>query len=850
MAGGRGLSRRRRGILISLGTGALFAVAVAALVVRSRTPRPAYLPGDELEGLTAELARALPADYPRVSFTDVTRAAGIDFRHFTGLRTSQLPEDMGSGAAWGDYDGDGWDDLYVLNEAGPLTLSEAEVAVSPARAALYHNEGDGTFREVAEEAGVAYRGWGMGAAWGDYDNDGRADLVVSAYGRNVLYHNEGGGRFTDATREAGLGGPEGFWTGVSWADYDRDGDLDLYVTGYVRYAPPSAGEGATALQYDVEVPSTLNPSSFPPERNLLYRNEGNGTFREVAGEAGVAGRRGRSLSASWADLDEDGWPDLYVANDVSDNVLYRNRGDGTFEEVSHTALVADYRGAMGLALGDWDGDGDTDLFITHWIAQENALYVNRLRAAFHSLDTGPTNALQFMDQADRYGLGQIALDFVGWGTAFVDYDNDGRLDLPVVNGSTFQRDDAAELLVPMRDQLFWNRGNEDGFFDVSPVAGPYFRESHVGRGAAFADYDRDGDVDLFVVNHGEPGVLLRNDGGNRNGWLELRLRGTRSNRQAIGARLRLLAGGRVQLREVGGQSSYLSQNSLVVHFGLGPGGRADSLEIRWPSGDRQMIRALPRNRLLRVVEGEEVTVAGTPGNEVSLEATSVRRFWELYRAATRERTQERPREAARLYEEALKLNPAHEDALYYLGNVSLEAGDLPGAERAWLRLVAHNPRSGRGHAQLGVLFACFEENPDFDLGRAERELRRALSLNPTQVGLHLRLAVVALARGDGVQARSELEAVTGSHPESRAGHLLAGYLAWKGGDRREAARHLATVRDAPPSGPTPPHCALAEGWVEELSGAEDADRVYRKIDARLARARGGGASEGASPGQG
>ncbi|MEE9245189.1 MAG: CRTAC1 family protein, partial [Gemmatimonadota bacterium] len=329
-----------------------------------------------------------------------------------------------------------------------------------------------------------------------------------------------------------------------------------------------------------------------------------GTFTEVARHAGVAGRGGLSLGAAWSDFDEDGWPDLYVANDVSDNVLYRNLGDGTFSDISHAARVADYRGAMGVAVGDWDGDADMDLFVTHWIAQENALYTNRLSDLRSPESVSPAQ-LQFSDEADRYGLGQTALDYIGWGTSFLDYDNDGKLDLFVVNGSTFQQRDSPRDLVPMPDQLFWNRGAGEGFYDVSSVSGGYFQREYVGRGAAFGDYDNDGDVDVFIINHGAPAILLRNDGGNQNPWLSVRLEGRRSNRSAIGARLRLVAGGSVQIREVGSQASYLSQNSLVEHFGLGTASRVDTLEILWPSGTRQVILDIAANQILDVVEAED-----------------------------------------------------------------------------------------------------------------------------------------------------------------------------------------------------------------------------------------------------
>lgn len=602
----RPLPRRRRRLRITAGWALGFAALTALGVWIALRPEPTYRPGEDLEGLTAQLARSLPPDYPPVTFTKLTRESGITFRHFPGRRTTELPEDYGSGAAWGDYDGDGWLDLYVVNFAGPITLTPEEVQRSPAYSTLYHNNGDGTFTDVSAAAGVDLRSFGMAAAWGDYNADGRPDLFVSSYGRNVLYANQGDGTFADRTAEAGLDAPTGFWTGAAWSDYDRDGYLDLYVTQYVEYIHREGQ--APKLQYDVEVPSTLNPSSYDPAPNFLYHNNGDGTFTEVAGALGVQALEGRSLGAVWSDFDADGWPDLYVANDVSDNIMYHNLGDGMFEDISHPALVADYRGAMGLAVGDWDGDADLDIFVTHWIAQENALYSNLLTQMLR-LDRPAPDTVRFMDEADRYGLGQIALDFIGWGTSFFDYDNDGRLDLFVANGSTFQDPEQPELLIPMRDQLFWNRGPQDGYYDVSLASGAYFGESHVGRGAAFADYDNDGDIDVFIVNLGDSGVLLRNDYAGDNHWLEVHLEGRSSNRQAVGARVRAVAGYYVQVRELGSQSSYLSQNSPVIHFGLGDRTVVDSLEIIWPRGGIQTMTAVPADQILQIVEGEAETVS-------------------------------------------------------------------------------------------------------------------------------------------------------------------------------------------------------------------------------------------------
>ncbi len=596
------LSRRNRKLVFTTVGIGLVLLLTAVVIWLQFKPEAPYRPGEKIEGLTSELARALPRDYPRVQFVEVAKTSGIDFQHFSGKRSSQLPEDIGSGAAWGDYDNDGWLDLFVVNEVGPLTLPESEVKNSPARCALYHNNGNGTFTEVAVQAGVDYRGWGMGAAWGDYNNDGEIDLFISTYGENVFYQNNGDGTFTDKTRQSGLGGRTGFWASAAWADFNRDGFLDLHVCGYVQYSYIDPQQAS--MQYDVEVPASINPSTYQPAHNLLYRNNGNGTFSEISAKAGVEDAQGRSLSAAWCDFDEDGWPDLYIANDVSDNVFYRNLGNEKFEDLSHAAWVADYRGAMGLAVGDWDGDSDMDIFITHWLAQENALYSN-MRAQYALLKNAKPSALKFMDEADRYGLGQSTLDYIGWGTSFFDYDNDGKLDLFAANGSTFQERDKPWLLIPMTLQLFWNRGANEGFYEVSAASGEVFRGKYGGRGAAFGDYDNDGDVDVFVVANGGPALLLRNDGGNQKKWLQVHLQGVKSNRQAFGAKLRLVTGNAVQIRQVGAQPSYCSQNSLIEHFGLGDYTQADTLEVIWPRGMKQVLTGLAANQVVKVVEGQK-----------------------------------------------------------------------------------------------------------------------------------------------------------------------------------------------------------------------------------------------------
>ncbi len=821
------LPRRKRRLALTVALALTFVAVAGAVVFLAVRPEPAYRPGANVEGLTSELSRSLPADHPRITFVDVTRDAGIQFRHFWGQRSSQIPEDMGSGAAWGDYDNDGWPDLFLVNVVGPITLTPEEVRRSPARCALYRNNRDGTFTDVSVEAGVDLRVWGMGAEWADYDNDGWLDLVVSTYGENALYHNNGDGTFSDRTRAAGLGRRRGFWSGVAWADYDRDGFLDLYVTGYVKYSRPA--EPTAAEQYDVENPASINPNAFPPERNLLYHNNRNGTFTEVAARAGVLGDRGKTLEAAWADFDEDGWPDLYVANDVTDNQLFRNLGNGTFRDISHESHVADYRSAMGLAVGDWDNDQDLDIFITHWIAQENALYSN-LRDRSPGVHTGP--AVEFKDEADRYGVGQIALDFVGWGTFFFDYDNDGKLDLFVANGHTFQRRDAPHLLAPQTGQLFWNRGVGHGFYDVSAVSGEYFHQPYVGRGAAFADYDNDGDLDVVVVNHGGAAVLLRNDGGNRARWLKVKLEGRRSNRTALGATIRVVAAHTTQVREVGAQASYLSQNDLTEHFGLGPIAEVDSLVVTWPGGLRQVWTGLAADQTVKLVEGD--AARDTMGARAG-----IREFWEIYRGATGHRVAGRIGAARDAYRRALELNPRHEDALYYLGNMELELGRYDEAHSAWARLVQINPSSPRAHSRLGDLYACMDPGAPRDLAKAEAEFRRALELNREETGPLLRLGEIALMRGNLAGATSFLDVVIGSHSRSVEAHFLKGYVAWKRAQPDSAATLFReAVALAPGGAPVVAGTARCRTFeLDSVTLTAPMNALYQQLDRRLAQSR-------------
>lgn len=541
---------------------------------------------------------------PAVQFRDVTLAAGIDFVHSHGSRSSLLPEDMGSGAGFADYDNDGDLDLYVVNNPGPLAIKIT--SQSPGNI-LYRNNGDGTFTDVTDKAKVGDRGHGMGCVFGDYDNDGDLDLYVTNFGRNVLYRNNGNGSFSDVTKAAGVG--DGRWgTGAVFGDYDGDGDLDLYVCNYVEYNLVTIVKmKSESKQAGISVPSALNPIAFEAQDNVLFRNDGDGTFSDVTAALGVEAEGGRSMQAVFTDFDLDGDLDLYVANDLTHNFVYENSGDGTFVDVSSESWAADFRGSMGLATGDYDGDGDLDLFISHWIDQENTLYRNlwvegREIAKTESNDAEP---IRLIDESYSSLLAEISMKDIGWGTDFFDYDNDTDLDIFVANGSTFQYLEMPKFLIRQRDRLFRNEG--DGtFIEIADDTGVGALPSRVGRGVAFGDYDNDGDVDVFVVNNHDRPVLLRNDGGNRNAWIQVKLVGTVDNRDGVGSKVRVVAGDLTQIREVNAGASYMSFNSLTAEFGLGQESIVDLLEIVWPNGATERFSNVHVNQRVVVTQGNGI----------------------------------------------------------------------------------------------------------------------------------------------------------------------------------------------------------------------------------------------------
>ena len=515
-----------------------------------------------------------------VQFVDVTTAAGITFHHRNGAAGEKhTPETMGSGLAFFDYDGDGWLDLYFVNSAGP--------------GGLYRNRRDGSFEETTEHAGVANSGFGMGCAASDYDNDGDLDLYITCYGPNILYRNSGDGTFTDVTALAGVGDP-GLSTGPAFADYDRDGDLDLYVANYADYPPepyvPCSRKGVQVY---------CGPEAFEPQPDLFYRNEGDGTFTNVAEKVGLRPYAAIEFGGVFGDYDDDGDPDLYCVADGSPNLLYRNDG-GHFTEMGILAGVAyDSEGkplsGMGVSVGDYDNDGLADIFVTNYQWESDNLY--------HNLGD-----MFFSEVIFESGVGMPSLTYLAWGAIFLDYDNDKDRDVFVTTG---HHDDNVEqfdaVTYAMQNRLFGNDGT-GRFTDVSDAAGPGLALVQVSRGVAAGDYDNDGDFDLAISNNNQPSVLLRNDGGNRNRWLGLNLVGAGpplSNRDGIGARVKVVAGDLIQVDEVRSGSGYISQSDLRLFFGLGAQNQVDRVEIRWPSGVVQRLSTVKANQILTVLEPGE-----------------------------------------------------------------------------------------------------------------------------------------------------------------------------------------------------------------------------------------------------
>ncbi len=662
---------------------------------------------EDVEGLAPGVvdfvARSIPASAPAVRFTLIP----IDFRHFPGERTRRLSEDMGSGVAIEDFDGDGRLDLFLVNN-GPH-------GQAPPPCALFRNLGDMRFERVESGMPALY---GMGVAVADYDADGDFDIYVTGYGRNVLLRNDGGFVFTDVTREAGVGGG-GFSAGACWGDVDGDGDLDLYVCRYVVFdentQPSASRRGRTSL------PASLNPSAFPAEKNLLYLNEG-GRFREASAELSVDNPGGKSLGALFADFDEDGVLDLYVANDVTDNALFRGQRGAPFQDASHGSSTADWRGAMGLAVGDPDGDGDLDLFVTHWKPEENALYIRE-------------KGLLFRDDSVRTCLGPPGRGLVGWACEFLDLDLDGQTDLYVLNGDTFEDPESPSHLMPMAAQVFWNDGQR--FWELARRSGEALRNPLVGRGGMSGDLDGDGDLDLVLVVHGGAPLVLRNDTPTENHHLEVAVRSSAPNVFGYGATVTVEVGGKRQAQVVGAKISYLSSGPHTLTFGLGKHGAADAVHVRYLSGKTVVKRHVRAGTRLVVKE---------------VDARALGKRMDRARDAL---AAQHPGEARAVLREVVRLDPTHAAAHYQLAQLESPAV----ARRLCDRLTLLEPRVPRGF----LLRARIHSDPAlpgvFDLDRAQEDIARAQRLNRHETGAVLALGRVLVLKGDIERARKVLAEV-------------------------------------------------------------------------------------------
>jgi hypothetical protein len=522
-----------------------------------------------------------------VRFVDVTAASKISFKHTSGaFGQKYLPETMGSGVAFLDFDGDDRQDVFFAN-----STRFPGRAGTPGLPALYRNNGDGTFSDVTKAAGLAVESYGLGAASADYDNDGRADLYLACLGANRLYRNAGGGRFEEVTAKAGVGDP-GFSTSAMFLDYDKDGRLDLLVANYVAWTP--AGDLYCTL--DGKAKSYCTPESYKGASLTLYKGRADGTFEDATERAGMKDARAKSLGLAQLDYDGDGWMDVFVANDTQPNKLFKNLGNGAFKDVGVAAGIAfaetgTARAGMGVDAADFDGSGRPSVVVGN--------FSNEMLALYHNEGNG-----LFVDDAPPSAVGKASLLTLTFATFFLDFDLDGKLDLFASGGHV--ADDIhrvqPKVTYAQPPHLFRNLGARR-FEDVAAQTGADLKKPRVARGAAYADIDNDGDLDLAITENNGPAVLLRNDGGNTNRWLRVKLVGAQSNRDGIGAKVTVTAGGQKQWNVVRSGSSYCSQSELPLTFGLGSSASVDSIEVAWPSGKLDKLGRTPAGTRLTITEG-------------------------------------------------------------------------------------------------------------------------------------------------------------------------------------------------------------------------------------------------------
>jgi enediyne biosynthesis protein E4 len=508
-------------------------------------------------------------------------------------------ETMGAGVGWIDYDQDGLLDLYLVQSAATDWFRPAR----PLRSILYHNNGDGTFTDVTEKAGVGAEGlYGQGVAVGDFDNDGYPDLLVTGYGHTILYHNNGNGTFTDVTAKAGVGDDGNWATSAGWFDYDKDGYLDLLICNYIQWTPKTnlwCGEHQPGYR------AYCHPDNYRGQRIKLYHNNHDGTFTDVSDASGVGKPEAKGMGVVLADLNNDGWPDIMIANDTWPNFLFFNNHDGTFKDVSFVSGVAAsddgrYEAGMGIDAADVDGDGWLDTYITHLAMELNRLYHNNHDESFD-------------DATYSAGLGNSNAQLSGVSAKMMDYDNDGWIDIVQANGAMLDNISLYHAEISWKEPKLMARNLGGGKFEkVSAQLGPDFMKPTVGRGLAVADFDNDGDMDVAISNSNDFPQVLRNDGGNANNWLEVMLQGVKSNRDGRGAALKLTTEGFVEYRQAEGGMSYMSAQDPRIAFGLGQRKTVESLEITWPSGVVDKLTNLPINQIITVKEGAGIIPRNFP----------------------------------------------------------------------------------------------------------------------------------------------------------------------------------------------------------------------------------------------
>ena len=730
-----------------------------------------------------------------VRFVDITAAAGLDFVHVSGDEEQRfIIETMGGGAAFFDYDSDGYLDLYLVN--GTRRDEPPPAAISR----LYRNEPDGSagrrFADVTATTGVGGRGWGMGCAVADHDNDGDVDLYVTYWGENILYRNDGAGGFTDVTTEAGVG-DDGWSASAAFGDLDADGFLDLYVTNYLEFdlaAPPNDGKPCTDYR---GLEGLCGPNGLPAQPDVLFRNRGAGRFEDVSRSTGIDRQKFPALGVAFADYDNDGDQDVYVANDGFPNLLYRNDGGWDLNEVGSIAGVAyseegRTQAGMGVDFGDYDNDGDLDLFVTNFSNDVNTLYRNE-------------GGGEFSDATASGGLSGLARPYLGWSATFFDADNDGWQDLFVANGHLYPQLDAQSksLRYAQRNLFYWNDGGT--FVPVGAAAGVALEIEKVSRGSALGDFDNDGDVDMVVVNLNDAPSLLRNEGGNARSWLGLELEGEASNRDGIGARVRLTSGGRTQTAEVRSAYGYQSGHDRRLLFGLGDQERVDHVEITWPSGLVQQLKDPGLRQYVKVREGRdeplatyaetgtdtvsaaaagrgETAASGARALPVQLPGIQGATTEELFQRGLELHESANDHEAAALFREVLERRPDYMECYYTLAVILY--GRL-GRSLEALQVLEEGAARDSSHAPIydlqGIILLSLDR-PD----RAIAVLERAITLASDDWEIHHRLGIAQMRKGSLERAAKAFHAAAEAAPYAPSPHAYLARVYERTG-RKEAA---------------------------------------------------------------